>query len=74
MHKIEGVEMKILINWLRMASSVTFLMLLTVSSAWASGSGVPLNGNGIISVPEPATLGLLALGIAGIVLARRKKK
>ncbi len=61
--------MKVLINWLRMASSVALLMLLTVSSAWA---GVP-NGNGI-SVPEPATLGLLALGIAGIALARRKKK
>jgi len=63
--------MKVLINWLRMASPVALLMLLTVSSAWAS---TPTNGEFIISVPEPATLGLLALGIAGIVLARRKKK
>ena len=60
--------MKVLINWLRMASSATLLMLLTITSVWAGEP--PL----IISVPEPGTLGLLALGIAGIALARRKKK
>jgi len=62
--------MRVLIKWLQNMTSVILLMLLTVSSAWAGG----VNGNDIISVPEPATLGLLALGIAGIVLARRKKK
>ncbi len=60
--------MKVLINRLQMASAVALLMLLTVSSAWAGGNSV------VISVPEPGTLGLLALGIAGIALARRKKK
>ena len=60
--------MKVLINRLQMASSVTLLMLLSVTSVWA-GETFPT-----ISVPEPGTLGLLALGIAGIALARRKKK
>ena len=58
--------MKVLINWLQNMTSITLLMLLTVSSAWAAPAPV--------SVPEPGTLGLLALGIAGIALARRKKK
>ncbi|MCH7696480.1 MAG: PEP-CTERM sorting domain-containing protein [Proteobacteria bacterium] len=65
--------MKVLINWLRMASSATLLMLLTVQSAWA-GAPPPPGGGDVITVPEPGTLGLLALGIAGIALARRKKK
>jgi len=67
--------MKVLINWQNMISAA-LLMLLTVQSAWAGMVGtMPVNGNGLsMDVPEPATLGILALGIAGIALARRKKK
>jgi hypothetical protein len=42
-------------------------------ASWNGLSNVALLSNGV-SVPEPATLGLLGLGLCGVALSRRRRK
>jgi hypothetical protein len=41
---------------------------------YLDGSVLNARGNAVASVPEPATLGLFALGLAGLVSARRRQQ
>jgi hypothetical protein len=45
----------------------------TTIGAIALLSAAPANATVAVSVPEPATLSLLALGIAGLAIGRRRK-
>lgn len=40
----------------------------------SSGGGTGSSGGGPTSIPEPAAIGLFALGIAGAAIMRRRKR
>ena len=52
---------------MRLLALVSALVVLTASQAWA-GNAVPP------PIPEPASLGLLAIGMGGVALARFRRR
>ena len=53
--------------------ALTALATLAPISAFAGTSGGDFNSD-VVTVPEPATLGLMAIGVAGAVIASRFRK
>ncbi|NIA20742.1 MAG: PEP-CTERM sorting domain-containing protein [Anaerolineaceae bacterium] len=46
---------------------------LVFTSDIGTGTGVSVDNVALVPVPEPATMGLLGLGMLGLVLRRKKK-
>ena len=54
-----------------MKTIVTALLLLVSNSLLADPIYI---GDQVVNVPEPGVLALIGVGVAGLVLARRRKK
>lgn len=51
--------------------AAVFGAVLWAGAAWAGPGGI---GGGGVAVPEPATLGILAAGIGGLLIARSRRR
>ncbi len=54
--------------------AITGLVLFTSAGAALAGSGGPCGTGTVRSLPEPASIALLAAGVAGIFAVRRSRR